>query len=113
MHEYAVTKNIVDIAVSEAERANASRITGITLVIGDLSSIIDESVQLYFDIISKGTIAEGAELVFKRIPAVFRCTTCGIEFNKPYRGFECPECGRPGMLVGAAKEFYIESMEVE
>ena len=113
MHEYAVTKSIVDIAVSEAKRAGSGRITGITLVIGDLSSIFDESVGMYFDIISKGTIAEGAKLVFKRVPVRFRCKMCGYEYDKPDKGFDCTFCGGSGKLTGAGKEFYIESMEVD
>jgi Hydrogenase expression/synthesis hypA family. len=48
MHEYAVTKNIVDIAVAEVKAANAGKIVGISLVVGDLSSILDESVRMYF-----------------------------------------------------------------
>lgn len=113
MHEYAVTESIVDIAVREAEKAGASRITEIRLVIGDLSTIIDESVSLYFDMISRGTAAEGAKLVFKRMPARFRCNVCCTEYDKPARGFDCPVCGNTGRLTGAGKEFYIESMEVD
>ncbi|MCR4436725.1 MAG: hydrogenase maturation nickel metallochaperone HypA [Clostridiales bacterium] len=113
MHEYAVTKSIIDTVTKEAEQINANRITVITLAIGDLSTILDESVQMYFDIISEGTLAEGAKLVFKRIPAMFRCRSCGKEFPKPGRGFDCPECGNLGYPTGAGKEFYIESIEVE
>jgi hydrogenase nickel incorporation protein HypA/HybF len=113
MHEYAVTKSIVDIVVNEAKRAGAKKVTKIHLVIGDLSSIIDESVSMYFDIISKDTAAEGAKLVFKRMPAKFLCTVCAHEYDKPLKGFDCPVCGGAGKLTGAGREFYIESMEVE
>ena len=115
MHEYAVAKSIIDIACKEAESAGAGRITEIRLVIGELSSIIDESLNMYFGMISKDTAAEGAKLVFKRIPAGFRCRVCRHEFGKPDKGFDCPVCGGPGMLVetGAGKEFYIESLEVD
>ena len=113
MHEYAVTKSMVEVAVREAEAANASKIMEIRLVIGDLSSIIDESVSMYFDIISRGTAAEGARLVFKRMPATLVCSVCGLEYEKPKSGFDCPSCGGEGRLTGAGREFYIESMEVE
>lgn len=113
MHEYAVTKSIVDIAVKEAQNAGASRIVEIRLVIGDLSTIMDESVSLYFDVISRGTPAEGARLVFNRIPARFSCADCGLEYDKPAKGFECPNCGRTGRLTEGGREFYIESMEVD
>jgi len=113
MHEYAVTRNIVNIAVDEAAKAGASRIKTITLVIGDLSTIIDESVQMYFDIVSENTAAMGAKLVFKRVPAEFLCKQCGTAFKKPLKGFECPLCGSLGTPTEKGREFYIESIEVE
>ncbi len=113
MHEYSVTKGMLDTVLSEAEKAGASRITEIRLVIGDLSTIIDESVQMYFDIMSKGTPAHGAKLVFRRVPAQFRCRNCGNEYNKPAKGFDCPLCGGLGLPTGKGKEFYIESIEVD
>jgi len=113
MHEYAVTKSIVDIVVKEAEKANVKKISEINLVIGDLSTIMDESVQMYFDIITKDTIAEGAKLVFKRVQAEFCCKKCGNKFIKPSKGFDCPTCGGLGTPTGVGKEFYIESIEVD
>lgn len=113
MHELAVTESMLHVVVAEAERAGATRITRITLVIGELTSIIDESVQLYFDSMSEGTRAAGATLEFKYVHATLRCTACGQLFTKEGSGFTCPHCGGAGRLTGDAKEFYIESIEVE
>jgi hydrogenase nickel incorporation protein HypA/HybF len=113
MHEYAVTKGLIAIAVEEARKAGASRIILIRLVIGDLSTIIDESVQMYFDMLSEGTVAHGAKLDFRRVCAKFCCRDCSIEFEKPKSGFDCPKCGKMGTLTDSGKEFYIESMEIE
>lgn len=112
MHELTVTKNIVDIAVEEAKKAGASRIIEIRLVIGELSAIIDESVKMYFEIVSEGTMARNAKLVFKKVPAGFICKSCSNEYVKPAGGFDCPLCGGPGTLTDTGKEFYIESMDV-
>jgi len=113
MHEYSVTMGLIKMVVEEANKVNVKKITEIRLVIGDLSTIIDDSVQMYFDILSKGTVAEGAKLVFKRIEAQFECTSCGHIFNKPKTGFDCPACGELGRPTGVGKEFYVESIEVE
>ena len=69
MHELSVTESILEIALRHASKTKAARITNLYLVIGQLASIVDDSVQFYWDIISKDTIAEGAKLHFKRLPA--------------------------------------------
>ena len=52
MHELPITEGILKIATEAAE---GRRITTIHLLVGELSSIVDDSVQFYFDILSKGT----------------------------------------------------------
>ena len=114
MHELPVTESILEVAIEAAQNAAASRILSISLVIGDLSSIVDDSVQFYFDILSKGTLAEGAELLFRREPAQARCLACGHEFKvSPPLVRYCPECNQAQLQVTGGKEFYLESIEVE
>jgi len=113
MHELSVTQSLLNIALEEAKKNNAKKIKKITLVVGDLTSIMDDSVQFYFDILSKSTIAEGAVLSFKRIPAEFRCGECGHLFERKTYSFRCPKCGGKSVLAEKGQEFYIESMEVE
>ena len=114
MHELAITQNVLDIAVEKAREASAARVTGINLVIGDMASVVDDSVQFYFDFVSKETIAAGASLKFQRIPLKLRCRKCGREFG-PEAGapWTCPQCTEWDAEVLAGQEFYIESIEVE
>ena len=113
MHEFAVTQSIVRMVAEEAKKAGGGRILEIRLVIGDLSTIIDDSVQLYFDILSEGTAAQGARLVFKRVRAEFLCKACNARFIKPETGFQCPQCGALGTPTEVGREFYVESIELE
>lgn len=109
MHELSVTQNILEIALRHAA---GQRISEIELVIGQLSSFVDDSIQFYWDIISAGTPAEGARLRFKRIPAQMRCLKCGENYTLE-GDFTCPQCGaREGRLV-AGNEFYVDSISVE
>ena len=73
MHELAVTESILDIAVKYAEQAGASRVSDLYLVIGRLSSIVDDSVQFYWDIVSQNTLCAGSRLHFQRVPAELLC----------------------------------------
>ena len=112
MHELAITEEILRIAVEHAERASAERITDINLVIGELSSVVDDSVQFYFDFASPGTVAEGAELHFRRLPVRLRCRGCGHEFEPDGTDWRCPTCQTMGGDVVTGREFYLESIEV-
>ncbi len=111
MHELPVAQNILKIALRHA--GDAQRITRINLVIGDLSSIVGDSVKFYWDLISKETLAEGSELQFDRIKTRFYCNDCEHEFEPINREFKCPECGSFQAKVIAGKEFLVESIEVE
>lgn len=114
MHELPVTQGILSVAVEAAEQHGRRRIMAIHLVIGDLSSIVDDSVQFYFDILSQGTLAENARLHFKREPAVATCRECGHTYpvQLPLDP-ACPNCYSPLLQVTGGKEFYVESIEVE
>lgn len=113
MHELSVTEGLIKIIVDEAEKRNIRKVSRINLVIGDLASIVDDSVQFYYDILSKGTAAEGAVLFFKRVAPAFACQQCHAVFEKKSYGYRCPECGGKSIILEKGQEFYIESIEVE
>jgi len=104
MHELPVTQNILEIAIRHAKAANASRI---------MSSIVDDSIQFYWDIISSDTIAEGAKLNFNRINAEFECKVCGERYKLQGNELVCPDCGSLQIDIIAGKEFFLESIDVE
>jgi len=111
MHELSITQSVLDIALRHAEQADARRITQLNLVIGELATIVDDSVQFYWDIISRDTIAAGAELHFERVPGTLRCLACDHIF--PLGGqYVCPECGGKQVVVAGGDEFLLESIEV-
>ena len=113
MHEFAVTRNMLDTVLYEAEAAGAVRVTGIYLAIGEISSIINDSVRFYFQLFSKGTIARDAEIFIKRIKPEFMCCDCGHIFIFDRISFDCPACGGTGKPTEKGHEFYIEKIEIE
>jgi hydrogenase nickel incorporation protein HypA/HybF len=113
MHEMAVTEDILRIVKTHAARGGATKVSDVYLVIGELSSFIDDSIQFYFDLLTPDTIAEGARLHFERIKTRFRCRACGQEFEPQEQDWRCPSCQALGGDVIAGKEFYVDSIEVE
>jgi hydrogenase nickel incorporation protein HypA/HybF len=113
MHELSVTESLLKIAVEHAEKANARRVTDLNIVIGDLASMVDESIQFYWDIIAKDTIAEQATLHFRRVRAELQCNTCGEKYHPTDKELICPKCGGVGAKIIAGEEFALESIDVE
>ena len=113
MHELPVTESILEITLRHASQANATRVTDLYLVIGQLSSIIDDSIQFYWDIISEDTIAEGAELHFRRIPTQFTCLNCQHKYTPEGDDYACPECQSTQVKITAGEEFFLESINID
>jgi hydrogenase nickel incorporation protein HypA/HybF len=113
MHELSITQSILEIAQHTAAEAGASRIVRINLRVGEWSGVLDDCIQFYFDILSQGTLAGGAELSLQRIPVRFHCRSCGTDFSPPEYDWDCPQCGSLGGELVAGREFYVESIEVE
>lgn len=113
MHELSVTQSILEIALRHAEQAGAQHITRLNLVVGELSGIIGESVQFYWDMISRDTMAEGSQLHFERVPASLRCLSCDHTFPLNGRDYTCPACGKVRVVATGGKDFQLESIEVE
>ena len=113
MHEFSITQNILSIALEKAREAKASKITMITITIGELSGIVDESVQFYFDFLRRDTIAAEAALSFNRTPFQARCRTCGRVFSPDGAAWACPACQSQQIEITSGRECYVESIEVD
>lgn len=108
-----MTQGILNMALETAQQHGARRIIAIDLVIGGISSIVDDSIQFYFDILSQDTLARDAKLNFRREPAIASCWDCGHRFeaSAPLTPL-CPACGSAKLQVTGGREFYVESIEV-
>ncbi|MCL4271422.1 MAG: hydrogenase maturation nickel metallochaperone HypA [Anaerolineales bacterium] len=113
MHELPVTQSLLKIALEHAEKAGAKQVTALNIVIGELSSMVDDSIQFYWEVIAKDTIAEKAVLNFRRIPAELQCMTCFEKYHPTDKELVCPQCGGVGAKIIAGEEFFLEAIDVE
>lgn len=111
MHEYALTEGILSIVQKEATKAGATRVDEIVIVIGELSTFVDESIEMYFAELSRGTVAGNARLVFRKVEARAGCLNCKTEFRPRNAFIYCPECGSHLFDLKEGSELYIESIE--
>lgn len=113
MHELPITQHLLEIVLRHAEQAGAARVTDIYLVIGQLSSYVDELIQFYWDTLCRGTVAEGAQLHFEHIQAEVECQACGMHSAWGEIGQGCPNCGSLRVKVIAGEEFYVRAIRVQ
>jgi len=113
MHELSITQSILSIALEKAKEASAKKITKINLTIGELSGVVDECVQFYFDLLSKDTIAAEASLSFHRPPTKLRCRSCNTTFLPDNLNWACPSCREQKIEIVSGRECYVSSIEVD
>jgi hydrogenase nickel incorporation protein HypA/HybF len=113
LHELSVTQAILETALHHAQQAGATRVTDLNLVIGQFASIVDDSVQFYWDFIAKDTLAEGAKLHFQRIPAKLQCLDCGNTYAPGDEILTCPQCQSTQVKMTTGEEFRLESINIE
>ena len=113
MHELYGTQAILEKALAKAGEQKAKRITNLYIVVGEISTYSEESVQFYWNEICKGTIAENAKLHFRPVPAEMQCMACFTKYHPPDGEIVCPNCGSAGAKIVAGEEFYMEALDVE
>lgn len=113
MHEFHEGKLIAETAIKLCEERGHSKVTKIHLVIGTASTYSPDSVTNYFNECAAGTVAEGAEISVKIIPASLRCPSCGEVFERKPLQYNCPKCGTEGDPCEIGTEMEIGEIETE
>ena len=108
-----MTKGIIDIVNSEAEKSGFKNVLEITLRVGEYSGIVPQCLREFFPIAAAGSVAEGAELVIEPVKARFRCLECGYEGEADRKSACCPECRSTAIKMTSGREFFVESLKVE
>jgi hydrogenase nickel incorporation protein HypA/HybF len=101
MHEVAVMSQIVDLILTEAKKRDAEHVTNVKLEIGEYTFLGEEQMRFAFEVLSKGTVAEGADLDITTRKGAVECS-CGysgapeqpedIHILAPI--LKCPKCGK-------------------
>jgi len=92
MHELAICQALMSQIETIARDNKASRITSITLGIGQLSGVEEKLLRHAYPIASAGTVAESAELIIQSSPICVRCSICGKESTAEPNQLVCGFC---------------------
>ncbi len=113
MHEVSICEGIIGILEEHSAMKGGSRITSVRLKIGEMAGVVEDSMRFAFEVVSKGTLAEGAELIIDSVPLTARCRACGVEFRIFNYAFSCAICRSPEIEVVSGRELIVEEIEME
>ena len=115
MHELPFAKSIYKSVMEVAEANSATHIHRVVLEVGVLRDFVPELVQRYWNYISKGSIAEGSEIVMNTIDASAVCDHCGTTYPIDTHNFHdahCPSCGHNRGRLLTGRELKIINIEI-
>jgi len=120
MHEFSIASGILETVIEEAKKHNAEKVKKIFLETGKLSMLSSEQLAFALQILSEGTMAEGAEIHIKVRPLVIKCERGhvnkveaeGHSLYSMLQKLTCPDCGGEVDLIGG-KECMIKEINAE
>lgn len=112
MHEMSIVEGIRS-AVEEAARVHSfSKVTRLRLEIGRFAGVEKQALEFAFDVVMRGSPAEGAELDILDLPGLALCYDCGETVEIADRLDPCPRCGGGRLMPQGGDEMRIKDMEV-
>ena len=113
MHEMSIAQSVLDIILQESLSNKVNRVLSVAIKVGELSAVETESLRFCFELVSKGSLAEGARLDIERVQVTCHCKDCGSDFAVRELIFSCPSCGGSRVEMLSGRELSIDSFEAE
>ncbi|WP_078119263.1 hydrogenase maturation nickel metallochaperone HypA [Thiosocius teredinicola] len=113
MHEMSLCEGILQVLEDQAEAQQFKRVKTVWLEIGALAGVEPSAMLFSFDVVCRGTLADGCKLEIVDQPAIAWCMACGdnVEINQRYDA--CPRCGGYQLQVTHGDQMRIKELEVE
>ncbi len=102
MHELSIARAIVGQVEESARQHGVTTVRRVTLRVGRLSGVVAGALQFGFDVVTPGTVCDGAELVVESDPVVVWCPIGEHSLELDSMVFRCVEhdCPTPDVLSG-------------
>lgn len=112
MHEMSLAESIRTIILDQARAHGFARVTRLRLEIGRFAGVEKPALAFAFDVVMRGSPAEGARLEMIDLGGRAFCYDCGEEVAIDDRFDPCPLCGGGRLLPSGGDEMRIKDMEV-
>lgn len=112
MHELTLCQRIMSIINEYSRGKNYHRVKKIVLEIGQLAAVDEEALRFGFDVVAKGTLAEGAILDVIEIEGQAICDACQKTGKLKHYYDACQNCGHYSLTITQGEELRVSCMEV-
>jgi hydrogenase nickel incorporation protein HypA/HybF len=107
MHEMSLCESIVGVLEEQASAQDYRRVKKVWLEVGELAGVEIEALRFGFEVVTRGTLAEGARL------EIVECLPCARTVPAHRRFDPCPLCSGYQLQVTGGEELRIKELEVE
>ena len=112
MHEMSLCEGMRQVIEDQARAHNVTRISRVRVEIGSFAGVETKALHFAFDVVMRGSVAEGAELVTLHLPGRAKCYDCMKEVEIEERLDPCPDCGGGKLMPQGGDEMRIKDLEV-
>ena len=112
MHEMSLCEGIREVVEAQARAHHVSRISRVRVEIGRFAGVEKPALAFAFDVVMRGSVAEGATLDMIDLPGRAMCFDCAREVEIDDRLQPCPDCGGGKLMPTGGDEMRIKDMEV-
>lgn len=109
----SVAKNILDIVHEHIRPEDETKVSSIILKVGELSGIVNESLEFCFSTLVHNTPLNKAKLIIQTIPISAVCNSCNQISQLEYGVFFCEKCHSSDIKLISGNELQIEQIELE
>ena len=113
MHELSLAEALIGLVEEECRRFSAGKVRTVRLEIGALAAVEPEALRFCFDVVARGSAAEGSLLDIVTVPGRGRCLDCRQDIEVNELPALCPACGRTRIDVTAGNVMRLKELEVD
>jgi len=113
MHEMSLAEGVLQLVEDTARRENAQRVKLVVLEIGQMSSVEPEALKFCFEVVTRGSLADGAALEIAEVPGAGWCMQCAATVPMRELFGACPNCGSYQVQATGGTEMRVKEIEIE
>ncbi len=120
MHEMSIAQSLLRIVEQTMRQNQVSQLRRVKLIAGRMNALVPHALQTAFDLLTRETPLQGAELLIESTPVALQCSACSRTFTpegeEPTLLFlaRCPHCcAESGHRLTSGRELYLEYIEAE